>query len=100
MTKSARIMALAAQGKTTREIAQIVWATQTPTQANLSYVRVVRDQRKGTKPSKHDIAYVKATVERRRKYAREWARDRYQTDPIWRAAKIARVRASQQPRIG
>lgn len=76
MSKSARIMALAKQGKTTREIACAVYATKAPTQANLAYVRVVRDQRKGGWMSQHDYAYrqTEAYLSSRRSYMRDYMR--------------------------
>ena len=52
MTKAAEIMALAAQGLSTREIALKVYGEAT--EGKLAYVRVVSKQRRGSSESLHD----------------------------------------------
>lgn len=54
-TKAAAIMALHAQGLTTREIALQVYGEATP--SRMAYVRIVRFQRKGTQ-SAADARYL------------------------------------------
>lgn len=88
-SKAARIRALYAQGVSTREIADQV-------DCRPEYVRVVARQRvlPGS-VSVSDLAYRKtdAYKARHRAYQRQWQRQRYRTDPTWRADVLARNKA-------
>jgi hypothetical protein len=107
MSKASQIRSLLAQGgKTTRQIACIVFSTEKPTAANLAYVRVSGRQRGDGAMSKHDIAYAikiagslkafydaqnQKTKERRAAY---W-KARWRDDPSYRAYKLNWQRRSR-----
>ena len=58
-TKSARIMALHKEGRSTREIVHAIYGQSAVNyRTRCAYVRVVVNQRKGTGQSAHDIAYI------------------------------------------
>jgi hypothetical protein len=56
MTKAKRIRDLYATGKTTRQVACIVWDTKAPTKANLAYCRTAGRQRLPGKPGHTSVA--------------------------------------------
>lgn len=87
-----------AQGMETREIAKVVFSTDTPTQANLAYVRVAGRQRTESGLSPHDRnwrikkfgsmkAYHDHQNAKSQEYRNTYYRDRYNNDPAYRAAK-------------
>ena len=86
MSKAAEIMALHAQGKTVREIASTVFCTDTPTDANLAYVRVARLRAAGSGYSKADRNYF---LRFGGNTIREGWQRCYSNDSAWRA-RIAR----------
>ena len=100
-TKSAQIMALHKQGKTTREIALKIYGAGCDVRVKMAYVRVVVNQRKGSGMSKHDKAYQAAeeAQTRRRAYQRGYNKRRYHSDPVWRQAKLDAVNAARAARI-
>jgi hypothetical protein len=100
-SKAQRIRELLAQGgKTTREIACIVFCTEKPTEANLSYVRVSGRQRTlGNGMSQHDLnwrikkfgshkAYYDQINAKTRESRNAYYRDRWREDADYRAAKV------------
>ncbi len=103
MTKAATIMALHAEGKTTKQIAEAVYGAQLSYAAwdrRMAYVRVVLRQRQGGGQSQHDIAYRRSS-ERYQKYHRDYAYRRYHSDPEFRDAVLERGKAARRAaRIG
>ena len=81
-TKASQIMALHAEGKSTREIARRVFATDSPTESNLAYVRVVVGQRRGGGQSANDKAYQRTEAYRR--WNNGYWRARYAADAAYR----------------
>lgn len=57
MSKAARIRALYAEGKTTAEIARVVFKTGNPSKSNLAYVRTAGRQRHDGSASAADLRY-------------------------------------------
>ena len=85
-TKKNRILALHAQGKTTREIAKAVYgvpdsAPGKVADRKMAYVRVVTKARKNAGRSETDRRYMDSGG---RKKARDRQRHLYQTNDAWR----------------
>ena len=102
-TKKSQILALDREGKTPREIAIIVYGLDSSLPARdidrkAAYVRVVVRQRKGNGLSAFDRAYRKtdAAKSSHRKRMRRWQKRRYETEPGFREAKRAVMRAYRE----
>ena len=94
MTKAQQILALSAEGHTTRVIAGIVYgldddAPGADWDRRMAYVRVVlRQRREGTGASIYDRRYWDAR-------GRDRQRERYHIDPDFRARKVRSTRVWQ-----
>ena len=100
-SKASQIRTLIAQGgKTTREIACIVFSTENPTEANLSYVRVSGRQRGENGVSKHDIAYYANPENYKNKLAANSERNclRWHNDMDYRNRQLAGQRRRRADR--
>lgn len=103
LNKAALIRDLYSQGWDTPRIARVVFATDTPTMANLAYVRVVRQRGIGGisdteinwRIRKHGSlkAYNKVMNDSMKDYRRAYYRKRYQQDPVYRGKVVARERS-------
>ena len=62
LSKSAQIMALHKAGKTTRAIALAVYGKHCDVRTKMAYVRVVKNQRKGSGMSATDRSYLERKV--------------------------------------
>lgn len=89
MTKASQIMTLHKLGKSTREISLKVYGDAT--QGHQAYVRVVTNQRKGSRESQHDLNYRTQPQNRNRRNARVLKRNlwRWHNDPEFRARQLA-----------
>jgi hypothetical protein len=104
-TKKLQILALDREGKTPRDIAIIVYGLDSGLSARdidrkAAYVRVVVRQRKGSGLSAFDRAYRKTDAAKisHRKRMRRWQKRRYETEPAFREAKRAVMRACRERR--
>ena len=99
-TIKSKILALHSEGKTPREIAIIAYEFDSKLSARdidrkAAYVRVVVRQRKGKALSDFDRTYRKTEAAKvaHRVYMRLWQKRRYESDPAFRDAKRAAMRA-------
>ena len=104
MTKKDRIIALAHEGKTVRQIAEVVYrlpkgAKQKEADRKMAYVRVVLRQRKDG-PSKHDAAYIAANRDKICARKRRYYTRRYHSDAAWREQVLAAHKAWCQTKHG
>lgn len=84
MTKREQIVKLAATGKSTREIAVVVYGRNANIEVKMAYVRTALRQRTDGSLSKHDKTYL------RRKFGgrtmKQTFRNRWAMDPKFRAS--------------
>ena len=115
-TKKDRILALHKEGKTTREIAEVVYklrkgAPQKEADKRMAYIRVVLNQRKGGSYSDADRRYMDnggrevRNLRKQERYATDrvfrakadaaslkWFKKRYHSDAVFRAKHNAKAR--------
>ena len=99
-TKAAQIMALAAQGLSTRAIALEVYGEATP--SRMAYVRIVVGQRKdGKGRTQADIRWTNSEEGRKVRRATERARfqRQYHGNPAFRAKRIQLMREQYRKRV-
>lgn len=100
-TKAARIMALAAQGRTTRQIACEVngLSADAPHRAlagAMAYVRTVVNQRQGKGDSPANAKWREANREHYLAQKRAYFTGRYHRDTEWRKQVLARIAARRR----